>query len=202
MKAGAKRIYHHVKPIVQPALNEVGRHLKNESESLLRQGVDKLRDRAIQEISNQSQRASRRIAGGKIKPIPNEPRKELASIAGSKAPIRRKRTKVKLSISTESIPKSKANVSQYGLYDKNLTMEGNGFFDDVYSKLLKPTANASLDALGKSLPILSQAGIEYATRKGEQRLRGKGKVTTLPVRRKPKSTLKGASIILPGSNSY
>jgi len=210
LKAGAKRVYHHVKPIVQPALNEVGRHLKNESEILLRQGVDKLRDRAIQEISNQSQRASRRIAGGKIKPKTKEPRKGLASIAGSKAPIRRRRTKVKLSVvETTGLPKSKTNVSQYGLYDKNLTMEGAGlttegagFFNDLYDKVVKPTANISLDALGKSLPILSQAGIEYATRKGEQRLRGKGKVTTMPVKRTRKSTLQGASIILPESNSY
>jgi len=52
-------------------------------------------------------------------------------------------------------------------------MEGSGFFDDVYSKVLKPTANVTLDALGKNLPILSQAGIDYATKKGEQRLRGK-----------------------------
>ena len=52
-------------------------------------------------------------------------------------------------------------------------MEGSGFFDDVYSKVLKPTANASLDALGKSLPILSQAGIEYATRKVNKGSRGK-----------------------------
>ena len=95
----------------------------------------------------------------------------------------RSRTKVKVS-TTESIPKSKAssNVSQYGLYDKNLTMEGSGFFNDVYSKVLKPTAEASLNALGKSLPILSQAGIEYATRKGEQRLRGKGRGRTMPVK--------------------
>ena len=192
LKAGAKRVYHHVKPIVQPALHEVGRHLKNESESLLRQGVDKLRERAIQEITNQSHRASRRIAGGKIKPKPKAPiRRKRTKVKDSSAvragstgrvkqglkvrkPAVRKRTKVKVSI-TESIPKSKTNVSQYGIYDKNLTMEGKGFFDDVYSKVLKPTADASLDALGKSLPILSQAGIEYATRKGEQRLRGKGK---------------------------
>jgi len=81
-------------------------------------------------------------------------------------------------------------------------MQGKGFFDDVYSKVLTPTANASLDALGKSLSILSQAGIGCATRKGEQRLRGKGRVRTLPVKRTRKSTLQGASIILPGSNSY
>jgi len=190
LKAGAKRVYHHVKPIVQPALNEVGRHLKNEGDALLRQGVDKLRERAIQEISNQSQRASRRISGGKIKGHLK------------RKPVVRKRTKVKLSV-VETIPKSKANVSQYGLYDKNLTMEGSGFFDDVYSKVLKPTANASLDALGASAPILTRAGIDYLTRRGEQRLKGKGRVSILPTRRKPKGRpLQGASIILPGNNSY
>ena len=70
------------------------------------------------------------------------------------------------------------------MYDKNLTMEGSGFFNDLYDKIVKPTANASLDALGKSLPILSEAGIEYATRKGEQRLRGRGRASTLPVKKK------------------
>ena len=68
IKSTAKKVYHHIKPIAEPAIHEVGRHLKHHGNELLKQGINKLREKAMNEISRHSENASKRIAGFGIKP--------------------------------------------------------------------------------------------------------------------------------------
>ena len=52
-----------MRQVAKPAVHHIGRHLKHHGNELLKQGIDKLRERAMEEISKHSANASRRVSG-------------------------------------------------------------------------------------------------------------------------------------------